>query len=93
MRVFQVYITVMALFIACSGPASGAQRGMIPATLLGLRSATVADMKPPKESPHMRIFFTPAMAPPLTCLMRFSLAWMPSEIAQPCDELPTPARA
>ena len=86
MSVFQVNRTVMAEFMAASGPASGAQLGMRPSTLPTFFSANVAAVKPPNESPHAMTFLTPLMAPALTCFRRSSLAWTDSAMAQPCRE-------
>ncbi len=81
--VFHEYMTVMAVFIACSGPASGAQVGRTPATLPGLRSATVAETKPPNDSPHTMIFLGLAIPPEFTYLISSSSASTASGADQP----------
>ena len=42
---------------------SGAQSARTPATVFGLRSATVAAMSPPSDVPQVIVFLTPAMPP------------------------------
>jgi hypothetical protein len=74
----------MAVLNACSGPASTPHRGSRPSTLSGFRSATVAAIRPPRDEPQSIVFFTPRMAPLSMAASRFSFAWTPSGVAQPC---------